>query len=98
MNLSSMTNMVLGLLVRDEDAAAGLLAAMAGVWLMVMLFGLITVAFMIFCFWRIFTRTGHGGPMAFLTLVPGFGFLIVVLILAFTEWPAMRGQPVPDQR
>jgi hypothetical protein len=90
-----LTNLVGVLLAqRNDDAAAAVLAAFAGIWLMVVLFSLAMLAFMIFCWWRIFERTGYGGPFAFLILIPGFGPLIVVLLLAFGDWPALRNRQV----
>jgi len=75
---------------QSDDAAAGLVAAIAGLWLIFGLFALAMLAFMIFCWWRIFEKAGYGGPYAFLMLVPGFGPLIVVLLLAFGNWPALN--------
>lgn len=74
----------------DDAAAAGILAAMAGLWLVFALIGLASMAFFLFCWWRIFEKAGFAGAFAFLFLVPGFGPLIVVLLLAFGEWPALK--------
>jgi hypothetical protein len=79
----------------DEQVAAGIMAAMAGLWLVMMMVGLAVLAFAIYCWWRIFTKAGFGGPFAFLMLIPGFGPLICILVLAFGDWPALRGQPTP---
>lgn len=93
MNLSFVMPVVAAL-SRNDDAVAGVMAAVAGFYLFMMLLVLAMYAFLAFCFWRVFTKTGHGGPLGLLVLVPGFGFLIVTLILAFSEWPAQRAQPV----
>jgi hypothetical protein len=38
--------------------------------------------------WRIFTRAGFSGALSLLHLVPVVGILIVMAILAFSDWPA----------
>ncbi len=38
--------------------------------------------------WRIIDRTGLVGAMALLTLIPG-GFLIVLGVVAFSDWPSL---------
>jgi energy-converting hydrogenase Eha subunit B len=77
----------------NDDAGAAVLAAMAGMWLVLMLVGLVVLAFAIYCWWRICAKTGFGGPWAFLLLVPGFGPIILILLLAFGDWPALRNRP-----
>jgi uncharacterized membrane protein YhaH (DUF805 family) len=62
---------------------AGAVAGMMGVF---MLFGLIVLAFGIFLFWRIFTKAGLAGPLSLLVLVPAVGWIIVLCILAFSDW------------
>jgi hypothetical protein len=37
--------------------------------------------------WRIFAKAGFSGALSLLLLVPGFGFLIAMGILAFSTWP-----------
>lgn len=46
------------------------------------------VAFMIFCWWRVFSKAGYSGALSLLLLVP-FGNLIVLLWLAFGNWPVL---------
>jgi hypothetical protein len=38
--------------------------------------------------WRIFARAGFSGALSLLHLVPVVGSLIVMAILAFSDWPA----------
>ena len=73
----------------DAAAAAGILAGCMGAYV---LFVLAMVAFLIFCFWKIFTKAGYNGAMALLCLIPGIGGIIVVCILAFGEWPALKNR------
>jgi hypothetical protein len=37
--------------------------------------------------WRIIKRTGLNQYWAALILIPGFGGLIILIMLAFSEWP-----------
>jgi uncharacterized membrane protein YhaH (DUF805 family) len=69
---------------------AGAIAGMMGFF---MLFGVAIAAFGIFLFWRILTKAGLSGPLALLILVPAVGWIIVVCILAFSEW---RVVPAPQ--
>jgi len=40
--------------------------------------------------WRILARAGYPGALALLTIVPFLGSLCIFIVLAFTEWPALR--------
>ncbi|HEY5427385.1 MAG TPA: hypothetical protein VIJ77_12615 [Candidatus Tumulicola sp.] len=49
--------------------------------------------------WRIIDRTGLVGPMALLCFLPG-GFVIVLGVVAFSDWPSMQAaqaRPIPPQ-
>ena len=84
----------LALLNPNDKAVAGLMALSCAFWAMIMIFVVAMLAFQIWLFWRIFARAGYNGAMAFLVLVPAFGALIVMCILAFGNWPVLkdRGQ------
>ncbi len=58
----------------------------AGIILFAVLFGLAILAFIIFLFWRIFTKAGLSGPLSLLILLYPIGFVIVLCILAFADW------------
>ena len=60
-----------------------LLAGMGGIFLIVVF---ACLAFIIFLFWRIFSKAGMPGAMAFLLLIPAVGGLIVLCVLAFGQW------------
>ena len=45
-------------------------------------------------FWRICTRVGHSPWLSLLILIPLVN-LIFLYILAFGEWPALRGTAAP---
>jgi len=51
--------------------------------------GLIVLAIEILAFCRIFSRAGYCWAFGLLALVP-FGTLIMLLILAFADWPIRR--------
>jgi hypothetical protein len=73
--------------VDPAAVAGGSFACMAG-------FGLLYLALIVFvfvCWWKIFERTGHGGAMSLLLLVP-FVNLYILYMLAFKPWPAFEGQ------
>lgn len=52
-------------------------------------------AFKIFLWWRIFSKTGYSGAFAFLILAP-FGTLIMMCILAFSQWPVAKVSQIPQ--
>ncbi len=37
--------------------------------------------------WRVFSKAGFPGALGLLVLIPGLGFFIVLIVLAFAEWP-----------
>ena len=78
----------------DPNQVNHMSGAIAGMMGFFMLFGLAIAAFAIFLFWRILTKAGLAGPLALITLVPGIGWIVVVCILAFSDW---RVVPAPAQ-
>jgi hypothetical protein len=44
-------------------------------------------------YWKIWQRTGHSGAWSLLMFVP-LANLISLWVLAFKEWPALRGRGV----
>ena len=74
---------------QQQNQLAGLIASMGVVALFM---GLLFAAFLIFLLWRIFTKAGLAGPLALIAIVPFFGPIIVLCILAFSDW---RVTPVP---
>ncbi len=59
-------------------------------WIVALFFGLASTVLMVLVFYKIFTKAGYSGAMAFLCLVPGLGILIAPLILAFGNWPVLE--------
>ena len=76
---------------QQQQQLAGAMAGFMGVFLLI---GLVFAAFFIFLFWRIFTKAGLAGPLALIAIVPGVGPLVVLCILAFSEWKVV---PAPQQ-
>ncbi len=70
----------------DPQQQQHMATMMASMGIFFLFFGLLVSAVLIFLFWRIFTKAGLAGPLSLLVLVPGIGALIVLCILAFSEW------------
>ena len=70
-----------------ESAAIGICFIVA--WL---LFAVLGTALAIFLFARIFSKAGFNWAMAFIALIPGVGGLIMIIMLAFMDWPALKEQ------
>lgn len=45
---------------------------------------------MILLFWRILKRAGLSGALALLALIPGFGPLLLLCVMALAEWPVLH--------
>ena len=43
--------------------------------------------------WRIFVRAGFSGALSLLHFVPVVGLLVIMAILAFSDWPAGEAPP-----
>ena len=52
--------------------------------------------FMVFLWWRIFKKAGYSGALGLLMLVP-IGNLIMLCILAFSQWPILKSSNLPEQ-
>lgn len=55
----------------------------------VLLFWVAVIAVTIWFLWRALARAGLPGALALVSIVP-LGFFVVLGILAFAEWPALR--------
>jgi hypothetical protein len=87
--MHTLSLMASSLLATPQDDAAPIVAGLMAMWGVMMLVGLGILAFMIFCWWRIFDKAGYAGALSLLMLIPG-GALVLVLILAFGDWPALK--------
>jgi uncharacterized membrane protein YhaH (DUF805 family) len=77
----------------DPNQVNHMAGAIAGMMGFFMLFGFAIIAFAIFLFWRILTKAGLAGPLALLVLFPGIGWIIVLCILAFSDWQVVPAAP-----
>src|SRR5215470_12967612 len=50
-------------------------------------------ALSIWFFWRVLEKAGFNGALALLGLIPGLGVLIILCILAFSEWTIRSDNP-----
>ncbi len=71
---------------RTPDPTAAI-AAMSGAFL---LFGLFFFALTVAAYYVIIKKTGYNPWLSLLLLIPGFGGLVILLMLIFTEWPIER--------
>ena len=53
------------------------------------MFCVAAILFKIFLWWRVFSKAGYSGAFGLLILAP-FGTLIMLCILAFSEWPIAK--------
>ncbi len=77
---------------QSDQAALAAMSAMAGTFIIIALGFL---ALTIWFFWRIFAKAGFNGALALLNLIPSFGFLICIIILAFSTWPIEQQRQAP---
>lgn len=70
----------------DQNQVQQMSALFAGMGVIFLLIALAVAVFVIFLFWRIFTKAGMAGPLALILLLGPLGMLIVACILAFGEW------------
>ena len=80
---------------QQAQQLAGAVAGMMGVFFLIWL---VIMAFVVFCFWRIFSRAGMAGALSLLIIIPGIGPLIVICLLAFGDWkvvPIGQAAPLP---
>ena len=67
--------------------AAAFMSAFFGTFFLILVgFTALTV----WIFWRIFVKAGFSGPLSLLCLIPSVGFLVCLIILAFSTWPNER--------
>src|SRR6266700_1739607 len=62
---------------------------MAGGILVYAVIMIAVIAFGIFVWWKIFSKAGYSGALSLLLFVP-IANLIVILMLAFGEWPILQ--------
>ena len=75
-----------------ESVTAGLLGLGCFAIAVILLLALAFFVFIVYCWWRIFEKAGFSGALSLLILIPGIGSLILILILAFGDWPAFKNR------
>jgi hypothetical protein len=69
-------------------------AALSAYFACIAFFVLVAIALQIWLFWRILTKAGLSGWLSLLSLIGGLGTFVILLVLALSEWPSLRGQTV----
>jgi hypothetical protein len=72
--------------VQNSDMSNAAIAALASVWLVIVLIGLGFFVLHLIINWRIAEKAGYSGPLSLLMLVPLVNY-VILLIFAFGEWP-----------
>jgi hypothetical protein len=72
----------------DNSAAAGAAAAMFGGGILII--WLVVLVVIVGIYYLIINKTGYSPWLSLLMLIPGLGGLIILIMLAFTEWPIQR--------
>jgi uncharacterized membrane protein YhaH (DUF805 family) len=72
--------------VQNQDASNAAIAALASIWLVVVVVGLGLFVLHLIINWRIAEKAGYSGPLSLLMLIPFVNY-IMLLIFAFSEWP-----------
>jgi hypothetical protein len=73
-----------------SDPSGAVAALLGGSILFVLFCILIAIAIGIAIYYVIFKKAGFNPWLSLLALIPGFGHLIITIILVFTEWPIQR--------
>ena len=55
-----------------------------------LIFMLIFLVILVGIYYLIIKKTGYNPWLSLLVLIPGLGGLIIIIMLAFTEWPVQR--------
>jgi heme/copper-type cytochrome/quinol oxidase subunit 2 len=77
----------------DPDQINHLSGVIAGMMGMFMLMGLVIISFLVFLFWRVLAKAGLSAPLSLLVLLWPIGPLIVLCILAFSDWRVIPFPP-----
>ena len=80
------------------NSGVGWLLTLGSVALLFLVLGHLLVALLLIIpTWRIFVRAGFSGALALLHLVPFVGLLVIMAILAFSDWPAGEASAAPSR-
>lgn len=73
----------------SDQALEDFAGASAGIVACYFIFLFAIIVFTVWVWWRILSKAGYSGALALLNLVP-FGTFVLMLMLAFGDWPALR--------
>jgi hypothetical protein len=73
----------------NSSSGQGLAALLGAGLIIYLVISLVLLVFAVIVWWKIFSKAGYSGAMGLLMFVP-IANLIVLLMLAFGEWPIMR--------
>ena len=74
----------------------GLAVFLATYFLVIAVITIAAIVFNVLVYWRICSKAGFNGAMSLLIFIPfGIGAIIMMCILAFGEWPALRDRGAP---
>ena len=79
--------------MNDPQHAGGILAAIFAIYLIILV---VAVVIIIIPFWFILKKTGFSPWLSLINIVP-FGTLILLYILAFSDWKVVPAPPVTWQ-
>jgi uncharacterized membrane protein YhaH (DUF805 family) len=69
----------------------------AGIILVGVLFVLILIAILIVPIWRILTKMGLAGALSLLIIIPWIGWIILLYVVAFSDWRIVSLTPPRSQ-
>jgi len=72
--------------MQNSDSSSAALAALASVWLVIVVVGLGLFVLHLIIGWRIAEKAGYSGALSLLMLIPFVNY-IILLVFAFSEWP-----------
>jgi len=78
-----------------DQLSAQMVAFMSAAMSTILLIALAITILTVWLFWRVFSKAGFNGALGLLCLIPTFGFLICIIILAFSDWPNQRPNQMP---
>lgn len=73
-----------------------ILGALGAYFACIAFFVVLIAVLYLWLFYRIFKRAGYSGWMTLLNLIPYVGSIIVIFILAFGDWPALKKVAAPS--
>lgn len=76
-----------GVKMNNAEQIARVISLPLVIFIVFMVFAVVVVSVLIWC--KIFSKTGYSWAMGLIVLVP-FGNLILMLILAFSDWPVLK--------